>query len=67
MREKISKNINTLYNIIKYVGDIMMVFKSIESQKDINYDEVHFKKLGKELAKKSIANLKKEISELSDV
>lgn len=45
----------------------MIVFKSIESHKDINYDEVHFKKLGKELAKKSIANLKKEISELSDV
>ena len=34
------------YNlIIKYVGDIMMVFKSIESQKDINYDEVQTTKI----------------------
>ena len=37
----------------------MIVFKSTESRSGIIYDEAHFRKLGKELAKNQLIILKK--------
>lgn len=44
----------------------MIVFKSENIHNEVINEEIHFKNLGKELAKKSINNLRKEIRELSE-
>ena len=42
----------------------MMVFKSEKLHDKQVYDERYYRQLGKDLAKKSIANLRKELKEL---
>ena len=42
----------------------MMIFESETHHDNQVYDEKYFRQLGKDLAKKSIANLRKELEEL---
>ncbi|MDO5859707.1 hypothetical protein [Methanobrevibacter sp.] len=44
-----------------------MIFKSKNLHDNQIYDEAYFRQLGKDLAKKSISNLKKELKEISDI
>ena len=44
----------------------MMIFKSHNNHNNVTNEKTHFKNLGKELAKKTITNLRKEIRELSE-